>query len=94
MSSVTRFFVTVYSHNMGRKDKLLAKALRHPRGLRFGELETLMQSCDWTLDRQRGSHRLWKSPGGARLPVQEGKNGKAKGYQVKQFLAVYEEENA
>lgn len=79
---------------MGRRDKLLEKAQRNPDGLRFGELETLMQGCDWILDRQRGSHRIWKSPKGARLPVQEGKNGKAKGYQVKQFLTIDEEENA
>lgn len=79
---------------MARRDKLLDKARRNPDGLRFGDFETLMQSCDWTLDRQRGSHRIWKSPKGARLPVQEGKTGKAKGYQVRQFLTIYEEEDA
>jgi hypothetical protein len=37
-------------------------------------------------------HRIWKSPMGARLPVQEANGGKAKGYQVKQFLSIREEE--
>ena len=79
---------------MAKRDKLLKKAEANPSGLRFGELETLMQQWGWELDRQKGSHRVWKSPKGARLPVQEGKGGKAKGYQVKQFLTVLEEEGA
>jgi predicted RNA binding protein YcfA (HicA-like mRNA interferase family) len=77
---------------MSKRDKLLEKAKRNPDGLRFAELETLMQQSGWTLDRQKGSHRIWKSPKGARLPVQEAKGGKAKGYQVKQFLSIREEE--
>jgi predicted RNA binding protein YcfA (HicA-like mRNA interferase family) len=58
--------------------------------LRFGEFETLMQQSGWTLDRQKGSHRIWKSSKGARLPVQKAKGGKAKGYQVQQFLSIRE----
>lgn len=40
-----------------------------------------------------GSHRIWYSPTGYRLPIQEGRSGKAKGYQVEQFLGQYEVEN-
>ena len=79
---------------MAKKDKLLDKVQRNPNGLRFGELETLFQQSGWVLDRHRGSHRIWRSPKGARLPVQETKGGKAKGYQVKQFLNILEEESA
>ena len=79
---------------MTRADKLLEKARRNPGGLRFSEFETLLGRCNWMLDRQRGSHRIWISTKGARLPVQEGKSGKAKGYQVGQFLTIYEEESA
>jgi predicted RNA binding protein YcfA (HicA-like mRNA interferase family) len=78
---------------MAKRDKLLEKAESNPNGLRLAELETLMQQCGWILDRQKGSHRIWKSPKGARLPVQEVKGGKAKGYQVKQFLSIREEES-
>jgi len=47
----------------------------------------------WTFDHQRGSHRIWYSPTGYRLSAQEGRSGKAKGYQVEQFLRQYEVEN-
>lgn len=78
---------------MTRHDKLLAAAINNPAGLRFDDFETLLARCDWTLDRQGGSHRVWYSPKGARLPVQEGQAGKAKPYQVRQFLAIYRRES-
>lgn len=77
---------------MGRKEKLLKKAYNNPKGLKFNEFESLLSLYDWKLDRQRGSHRLWISPGGQRLPVQKSKNGMAKGYQVEQFLNRLEKE--
>jgi len=73
---------------MTRHDKLLAAAINNPAGLRFDDFETLLAQCDWTLDRQDGSHRVWYSPKGARLPVQAGQAGKAKPYQGRQFLAI------
>ncbi len=77
---------------MTKRDKLMKKAEENPKGLRFSEFETLMEQQDWKLDRQKGSHRIWKSPKGTPLPVQEAKAGKAKGYQVKQFLVILEDE--
>ena len=77
---------------MSRLEKILEKARNNPGGLRFGELKTLMGLCGWTFDHQKGSHEIWYSPGEERLPIQS-KNGKAKEYQVKQFLAVYDGEN-
>ena len=41
---------------MTRHDKLLAAAINNPAGLRFDDFETLLAQCDWTLDRQGGSH--------------------------------------
>jgi len=76
-----------------RRDKLLDAAFNHPAGLRFDDFETLLARCGWTLDRQTGSHRVWYSLQGVRLPVQEGRNGKAKPYQPKQFLEIYQREN-
>ena len=52
-----------------------------------------MESKGWTFKRQRGSHRLWYSPTGHRLSIQEGRDGKAKGYQVEQFITQLESEN-
>lgn len=77
---------------MTKKEKLLAKAFNNPNGLRLAELELLMRNFDWILDHQTGSHRIWKSPHGFRLPIQP-KADKAKGYQVKQFLTQVEKEN-
>ncbi|MCK4608293.1 MAG: type II toxin-antitoxin system HicA family toxin [Gammaproteobacteria bacterium] len=73
---------------MSRKEKLLKKALNNPSGLSFNDLQTLMDSCDWVQDHQTGSHQIWYSTTGYRLSIQNRK-GKAKGYQVKQFLAQY-----
>lgn len=85
-------FVTVYSYTMSRKDKLLEKAKQNPNGLRFDDFETLLRLCCWTFDRQTGSHRIWYSLKRNRLSIQEARDGKAKGYQVRQFLEQYERE--
>jgi len=58
----------------------------------FEDFQTLMKRFKWVLDHQRGSHQIWYSPKSHRISVQNW-NGKAKGYQVKQFLARLEEEN-
>lgn len=78
---------------MGNKQKLLDKALRNPQGLSFDEFEHLLSLCGWNFKRQRGSHRFWYSPQNYRLSIQPKKDGKAKLYQVKQFLQQYQQEN-
>lgn len=76
---------------MSKHEKLLIKAFNNPSGLSFSEFETLMKRCGWVIDHQTGSHQIWYSPKGYRISVQN-KGGKAKGYQVKQFLTCYKEE--
>lgn len=76
---------------MSKTDKLLAKARRNPAGLAFDEFETLLRQCGWEFRRQRGSHRLWKSPRGHAVAIQS-QNGHSKAYQVKQFLAILDED--
>ena len=85
--------VTVYSYRVGKKEKLLEKANRNPKGLRFSEFENLLSMCGWVFDHQTGSHRIWYSPDRVRLSIQPTKNNEAKSYQVKQFLATQEKEN-
>ncbi len=75
---------------MTRRDKLLARARNNPRGLSFADLEALLRHAGWSFDHQTGSHQIWYSPAGYRLSIQETRDGKAKGYQVEQFLAQYE----
>ena len=76
---------------MGKQEKLLEKAKNNPNGLSFEDFQTLMKRCEWVLDHQRGSHQIWYSPQSYRISVQNW-NGKAKGYQVKQFLMRLEME--
>jgi len=76
---------------MSKLYKLLEKAKKNPDSLSFGEFQTLMKHHDWLLDHQSGSHQIWYSPKFYRLSVQN-RNGKAKGYQVRQFLKRLEEE--
>ncbi|MCF8131122.1 MAG: type II toxin-antitoxin system HicA family toxin [Deltaproteobacteria bacterium] len=71
---------------MSKREKLLAHAVNNPKSLSFGEFQTLLRQAGWIFDHQKGSHRIWYSPDRQRLSIQEGRNGKAKGYQVEQFL--------
>lgn len=77
---------------MTKKEKLWKKAQENPQNLTFNEFETLLKQTGWTFSRQRGSHRLWYSPGGQSLPIQPRKDGKAKLYQVQQFIKYQQEE--
>jgi len=77
---------------MGKQEKLLEKAKNNPGGLSFDDFQVLMKRSGWVLDHQKGSHQIWYSPKLYRISVQN-RNGKAKGYQVKQFLMKLEEEN-
>jgi hypothetical protein len=77
---------------MAKQEKLLERAVRSPDNLRFGDFETLLRLSDWVFEHQRASHRIWISPTGFRLSVQKRKGGKAKAYQVRQFLDQYENE--
>ena len=71
--------------------KLLLKAMNAPQNLRFAELITLAESFGYRLDRVRGSHHILVHPQADRpLNVQEA-GGKAKPYQVKQFLRDIDE---
>ena len=76
---------------MGRQEKMLLKARNNSNGLSYDNFKTLLAHCGWVLDHQTGSHQIWYSPKGYRISTQN-RSGKAKGYQVKQFLNRYDEE--
>jgi len=63
----------------------------HKSELSFTDFVALMKQSGWTKDHQKGSHQIWRSKKGYRISVQNRK-GKAKRYQVKQFLSVLDEE--
>ena len=77
---------------MTKCDDLLAKARNNPKGLRFTELVNLAKCNGWTLTRQRGSHMVFKKDGVEEIMnFQEGSNGSASAYQVRQLLASIED---
>ena len=77
---------------MSKSEKLLHKAMNNPAGLNFEEFKTLLLHSGWISKRQKGSHETWYSPNGYRTSIQN-HHGKAKRYQVEQFLVQYAMEN-
>ncbi len=80
---------------MSKKDKLIQKARNNPYGLRFTELQTLCEIAGMRMDRSNGSHFVYVRENPTyTYPIQEGKNGEAKYYQVIDILGIYDEVNA
>jgi predicted RNA binding protein YcfA (HicA-like mRNA interferase family) len=69
---------------------LLCEARANPAGLRFPQACALAEAFGWTVARSAGgSHRIYKRPGTMTLVVlQEGADGKAKAYQVRQIIRL------
>jgi len=72
---------------MTRCAGLLARARANPASLRFTDACILAECFGWVLARQRGSHRIFKRPGTARLLNLQDVGGMAKPYQARQLLA-------
>ena len=71
--------------------KLLLKAINAPQNLRFAELMTLAGAFGYSLDRVKGSHHIMVHPQADRVLNLQEVGGKAKPYQVRQFLRDIEE---
>jgi hypothetical protein len=77
-------------------EHLLARARRSPAGLVFAEATLLAKQFGWQEVRVRGSHHLFHHPLAPSikdrypqpLNLQEGKDGKAKAYQVRQMIEM------
>ena len=73
--------------------KLFQKALPRPKNLAFDDLLNLARAFGFELSRVRGSHHIVLHPDVDRpLNLQE-VDGKAKPYQVRQFIRPVEENN-
>ncbi|MGH7966092.1 MAG: type II toxin-antitoxin system HicA family toxin [Candidatus Binatia bacterium] len=79
---------------MAVDEQLLARARRNPAGVAFAGAVSLAQQLGWQEVRIRGSHHIFHH---SRAPtirnrypqplnLQEGKDGKAKEYQVRQMI--------
>jgi hypothetical protein len=70
--------------------KILAKALNSPHNVRFDEMVALVKAFGFTLSRVKGSHHVFDHDQVPRpLNLQE-RGGKAKAYQVRQFIRLIE----
>ncbi len=71
--------------------KLLLKTLNAPQNTRFADLCQLASAFGYALDRVSGSHHIFVHPQAIRPLNLQNDKGKAKPYQVKQFLRDIEE---
>jgi predicted RNA binding protein YcfA (HicA-like mRNA interferase family) len=78
---------------MSHAPKLLAKAIRSNRNLRFSELCALAEAFGFDLDRISGSHHIYVHRGIREVLNLQDARGQAKPYQVRQLLDLVEEYN-
>jgi hypothetical protein len=73
--------------------KLLQKALSAPNNLRFGDMVKLAENFGFRLSRSNGSHHIFAHPKVRELLNLQEVRGKAKPYQIGQFLKLVEKYN-
>lgn len=71
--------------------KSLQKSINAPQNVRFADLCTLAGAFGYRLDRTSGSHHIFVHAKATRPLNLQNASGKAKPYQVKQFLRDIEE---
>lgn len=78
---------------MVKKRKLLQKAVFSPKNVRFDELVVLVEAFGFHLSRVTGSHHIFVHPEVPELINLQNVGGKAKPYQIRQFLRLVERYN-
>jgi predicted RNA binding protein YcfA (HicA-like mRNA interferase family) len=73
--------------------KILKKALAGSKNIRFGDLTRLIEAFGFRLARTSGSHHIFEHPEVDELVNIQSVKGKAKPYQVRQFLELVENYN-
>ena len=72
------------------KRKLLEKILSGSKNVHFNDMILLVEAFGFRLIRVRGSHFIFEHPQIPELINLQEKNGKAKPYQVREFLQLIE----
>lgn len=75
------------------KRKLLSKVLASQKNVQFSDMEALVEAFGFRLSRVKGSHHIYVHPTIQELVNLQEQNGKAKPYQIRQFLDLVEEYN-
>ncbi|MGB3788314.1 MAG: type II toxin-antitoxin system HicA family toxin [Phormidesmis sp.] len=78
---------------MSKKQKLLRQILNNQKNVSFPDLVSLVKSFGFTLSRVSGSHHIFTHPDIPNLVNIQDVKGKAKPYQVRQFLNLVEIHN-
>lgn len=73
------------------KRKLLAKVLAGSTNISFHDMIALVEAFGFRLSRIKGSHHIFVHPQIPELVNLQEKNGKAKPYQVREFLQLVEQ---
>lgn len=76
---------------LNEEEKLLEKILSGSKNIRFDEMVSLAEAFGFKLDRVSGSHHIFKHPNVADIINLQNRKGKAQLYQIRQFLAIVEE---
>jgi len=75
------------------KRKLLKKILGGSKNIQFDEFVALVKAFGFQHERTSGSHHIFHHPGIPELVNIQNRKGKAKPYQMRQFLEFVEEYN-
>ncbi|MFL6213868.1 MAG: type II toxin-antitoxin system HicA family toxin [Blastocatellia bacterium] len=75
------------------KRKLLKKALAGSNDIRFNDMVSLVEAFGFVLSRTSGSHHIFTHSDVSELVNLQEVNGKAKPYQMRQFLRLVERYN-
>ena len=75
---------------MTQIEKLYAHLLQSRSAMRFADFARILSAFGFTLDRVRGSHRIFRHPHVPRPLSIQPRRGEAKPYQIEQFLDMVE----
>lgn len=80
---------------MTRKQKLYQRLVNNQKNVKFSTFLAVIEAFGFVLDRIKGSHHIYKHDDAPDdfLVLLPDKNGQAKPYQIKQFLALVEAYN-
>lgn len=78
---------------MTQKQKLLRKLLNGSNNIAFNDMVTIVEAFGFQLSRVSGSHHIFENVSIAEQLNLQNKKGKAKPYQIKQFLQLVEQYN-
>jgi len=75
------------------KKKLLAKIINSQKNVQFNDFLTIVEAFGFYHTRGEGSHAIYRKDSVSEFINLQNENGKAKPYQIKQFLALVEKYN-